>query len=96
LGIVAGETYSQQSVRLNYGDMILAFSDGATEVCSPTAVQLTPKGFLALAEKTLKELAHPLVLPNFSEALLLGVQHYGGRAGDLHDDVTLLALRRIT
>jgi len=96
LGIVAGETYSQQSVRLNYGDLILAFSDGATEVHSPAAVQLTSKGFLALAEKTLKELVHPLVLANFSEALLLGVQHYGGRAGDLDDDVTLLTLRRIT
>ena len=96
LGIVVGETYGQQSVRLNCGDMILAFSDGATEVHSPTGVQLTSKGFLELAETTLKELAHPLVLPNFSEALLLGVQHYHGRSGELDDDVTLLTLRRIT
>ena len=96
LGFVAGETYSQQSVRLEYGDIILAFSDGATEVRSPAGVQLTSKGFLELAEKTLKELAHPLVLPSFSEALLQGVQHYRGHTAELEDDVTLLTLRRIT
>jgi hypothetical protein len=40
LGYITGETYNQQSVRLNHGDMILAFSDGATEVQSPAGEQL--------------------------------------------------------
>src|SRR5205807_8341692 len=70
LGYITGETYAQQSVRLNSGDMILAFSDGATEVRSPAGAQLTAKGFWELAEKTLKELPRPLVLADFSEALL--------------------------
>src|SRR5215472_609352 len=95
LGFVAGETYNQQSIRLNFGDMILAFSDGATEVRSSTGVQLTSKGFLELAEKTASGLAHPLVLPEFSDALLGGVQEYRGRDGELEDDVTLLTLRRL-
>lgn len=95
LGFVAGETYSQQSVRLNPGDMILAYSDGATEVRSLAAKQLSPKGFLELAERTAGDLAHPLVLPEFSEALLRGVQLYRGRDGELEDDVTLLTLRRV-
>ena len=95
LGFVAGETYNQQSIRLNAGDMILAFSDGATEVRSPAGAQLTSKGFLELAEKTASELAHPLVLPKFSDSLLGGVQKYLGRDGDLEDDVTLLTLRRV-
>lgn len=95
LGYVTGETYSQQSVRLHPGDMILAFSDGATEVRSPAGAQLTPKGFLELAEKTESKLAHPLVLPDFSEELLQGVQRYRGFDRELEDDVTLLTLRRV-
>jgi len=95
LGFVAGETYNQQSIRLHAGDMILAFSDGATEVRSPIGVQLSSKGFLELAEKTASRLAHPLVLPEFSNALLGGVQEYRGRDADLEDDVTLLTLRRV-
>lgn len=96
LGYITGETYSQQSVRLHDGDMILAFSDGATEVRSPAGAQLTAKGFFALAERVVKELAHPVLLANFSEALLLGIQQYRGSDGELEDDVTLLTLRRIT
>jgi serine phosphatase RsbU (regulator of sigma subunit) len=95
LGYVSGETYSQQSVRLYDGDMILAFSDGATEVRSPAGVQLSSKGFLELAEKKVKELAHPLVLGDFSRALLQGVQEYRGLNGELEDDITLLTLRRV-
>lgn len=95
LGYITGETYSQQSVRLQDGDMILAFSDGATEVRSPAGAPLTATGFLALAAKTVKELAHPVVLTDFSEALLRGIQHYRGSDGELQDDVTLLTLRRI-
>ena len=95
LGFVAGETYNQQSIRLHAGDMILAFSDGATEVRSPIGVQLSSKGFLELAEKTASRLAHPLVLPEFSNALLGGVQEYRGCDADLEDDVTLLTLRRV-
>jgi sigma-B regulation protein RsbU (phosphoserine phosphatase) len=95
LGYITGETYSQQSVRLHPGDMILAFSDGATEVRSPAGVQLTSKGFLELAEKTKGKLAHPLALPDFSKALLRGVQLHRGHDGDLEDDVTLLTLRRV-
>jgi sigma-B regulation protein RsbU (phosphoserine phosphatase) len=95
LGYVTGERYSQQSVRLHPGDMILAFSDGATEVRSPAGVQLTSKGFLELAEQTKSKLAHPLALPDFSEALLRGVHLYRGHDGELEDDVTLLTLRRV-
>jgi serine phosphatase RsbU (regulator of sigma subunit) len=96
LGYITGETYSQQSVRLNHGDMILAFSDGATEVRSAAGEQLAAKGFLGLAEKTLSKLPRPLVLQDFSRTLLEGVQLYRGQEGDLEDDITLLTLRRVT
>ena len=95
LGYITGEIYNQQSVRLNRGDMILAFSDGATEVRSPAGEQLTSKGFLALAEKTLRGLPQPLVLQDFSRALLDGVHSHRGRESELEDDITLLSLRRV-
>ena len=96
LGFITGETYNQQSVRLNQGDMILAFSDGATEVRSPSGEQLTFQGFLQLADKTLNALPKPFSLHDFSEALLQGVHHFRGAEGELEDDVTLLTLRRIS
>ena len=95
LGYSTGQTYSQQSVRLNHGDLILAFSDGATEVRSPVGEQLTSKGFLGLAERTLGTLPHPLVLRDFSRALIEGVHLYRGHQGELEDDITLLTLRSL-
>src|SRR5207245_9446168 len=83
LGYITGEIYTQQSVRLNRGDMILAFSDGATEVRSAVGEQLSARGFLGLAEKTLSRLPRPLVLQDFSQTLLEGVQLYRGQEGDL-------------
>jgi phosphoserine phosphatase RsbU/P len=93
LGFVTGEMYSEQSVQLRPGDMILAFSDGATEVQSPSGDQLTPRGFLQLAESTFAKLPRPVQLPDFSVALLEGVQSHRGNA-ELDDDITLLTLRR--
>jgi serine phosphatase RsbU (regulator of sigma subunit) len=95
MGFISGETYNQQSVRLNQGDMILAFSDGATEVHSPSGEQLTAKGFLKLAGETLRKLPQPVLLHDFSEVLVRGVSHFRGLAGELEDDLTLLTLRRI-
>jgi serine phosphatase RsbU (regulator of sigma subunit) len=95
LGFISGETYNQQSVRLHQGDMILAFSDGATEVYSPSGEQLTAEGFLELAGETLRKLPQPVSLHDFSEALVSGVSHFRGLTGELEDDLTLLTLRRV-
>lgn len=95
LGFITGEAYNQQSVRLNHGDMILAFSDGATEVHSPLGEQLTAKGFVKLAGETLLRLPQPVSLHDFSQALLGGVHRFRGAAGELEDDLTLLTLRRV-
>jgi len=71
-GLHYRRAYNEQSVKLYTGDMILAFSDGATEVHSPDGKELTPKGFLEFAERTMGQLSRPLALPSFSEALLKG------------------------
>lgn len=93
LGFVTGELYSEQSICLRPGDMILAFSDGATEVRSPAGEPLTPTGFQLLAQAALRSRLAPMRLPDFSAALLEAVQHYRG-GGELEDDITLLTLRR--
>lgn len=93
IGFVTGELYNEQSVCLSPGDMILAFSDGATEAESPSGEQLTPAGFQGLAETVLRELPEPASLPEFSARLLEGVQRHRG-AAELEDDITLLTLRR--
>lgn len=93
IGFLTGEMYNEQSVQLRPGDMILAFSDGATEAHSPCGEELTAGGFLELAEATLRKLARPVRLAEFSAALLEGVQDYRG-SRELEDDVTLLTLRR--
>ena len=93
LGYITGEQYSEQSIRLSVDDMILAFSDGATEVQSPSGDQLTANGFLDFAASTLAKLPQPLVLPDFSKSLLDGIHQYRGHT-ELDDDITLLTLRR--
>src|ERR1700736_5557897 len=95
LGYITGEQYSEQSIRLNVGDMILAFSDGATEVQSPSGEQLTAKRFLALAEETLRGIREPVSLAEFSKRLLGGVHGHRGGAG-LGDHIALLTLRRLS
>ncbi len=93
LGFIAGETYNQQSVRLDPGDMVLAFSDAVTEVESPDDEQLAPEGFLDLAGVTLARLPRPPALPDFAEALVEAIRRYHG-AEEFEDDLTLLTLRR--
>ncbi len=95
LGFITGEQYCEQSIRLNVGDMILAFSDGAIEARPPEGEQLTHLGFLGLAEEIRLGMAEPANLPDFSQNLLAGLQSYRG-AAEFDDDVTLLTLRRVS
>jgi len=94
LGVVTGEQYLEQSVRLLPGDMILAFSDGATEIFSPSGEELNAAGFSRLAEGTMHGLPAPAVLHDFSEGLLKQLHAYRGGEGELADDLTLMTLRR--
>jgi sigma-B regulation protein RsbU (phosphoserine phosphatase) len=95
LGFVTGEKYLEQSVRLAPGDAILAFSDGATEVESPEGEQLTPTGLSLLAQSVAASLPQPLVLGEFSAALLTAIKNYHGAERELADDITLLTMRRV-
>lgn len=93
LGVIAGESYSQASVRLDPGDMVMAFSDAATEVESPAGEQLTAPGFANLARSTVLGQPPEVPLPEVSAALLDAVSGYQGST-HFSDDLTLLLLRR--
>jgi serine phosphatase RsbU (regulator of sigma subunit) len=95
LGFITGEQYREQSIRLNVGDMILAFSDGATEVRSTEGEQLTHLGFLGVAGELWDARGEAVALGEFSERLLAAVQSYRGGT-ELEDDITLMALRRVS
>ena len=94
LGVIAGERYSQQSVRLEPGDMVMAFSDALIEVQSPEGVQLWSDGFLQLAGSVSSGLAGPMSVHDLSEGLLEAVRRYHGTES-FDDDLTLLTLRRL-
>jgi serine phosphatase RsbU (regulator of sigma subunit) len=93
LGVIAGESYSQASVRLEPGDMVMAFSDAVTEVESPTGERVTAPGFVELARSTVLGLPRDMPLPALSSEVLGAVSRYHGSRG-FEDDLTLLLLRR--
>ncbi len=92
LGFIAGESYSQQSVRLEPGDIVLVISDAATEVASPEGEQLSAEGFLELVGRTLDRLPRPPSLGDFAEALIEAISRHHG-SEEFEDDLTLMALQ---
>ena len=93
VGAFAGSTYTEQSIRLEPADIVLMFSDGATDVCSPDDEMLTPEGLQELAHTTLAKLPARFPLSVFVEALVAAIRDFHGNE-ELEDDLTLLTLRR--
>ena len=93
IGFIAGELYTQQSIRIEPGDVVLIFSDGATEVFSPDGRFLGHDGFLELADKLMAALPPQSSLHTFAETLVGAIRHFHG-SDTLVDDLTLLILRR--
>ncbi len=93
MGFIAGESYIQQSIRLEPGDLVLAASDGVTDVRSPAGDLLEAEGFRELAEQTKARFSTRMPLHDFAEALFAAVRDYRGQ-DEFDDDLTLLSLRR--
>jgi phosphoserine phosphatase RsbU/P len=94
IGFIAGKIYTEQSIKMDEGDVVLAFSDGVTEAFSPTHEQLGPEDILSLAEETIAEIPSPISLDLLSVTLIDKIERFHGMR-DLDDDLTLLALRRL-
>jgi len=93
IGAFAGSLYIEQSIRLEPGDMVLMFSDAATDVFSPDDEMLTAEGFLKVASTTLAGFSPDVPLRRFVEALVEAIRKFHG-TDDFEDDLTLLTLRR--
>src|SRR5258708_39713989 len=65
MGIIAGEIFTQQSIRIEAGDIVLMFSDGLTDVFSPNGELLTAEGFMELAHTTLAKYTSQVPLHTF-------------------------------
>lgn len=89
LGIIAGTSYHQLSLRLEPGDLVLIHSDALSEARNRAGALLTSEGLLRLAS------ALPVDSPRAAgEALLEVVKNYREGQPAL-DDVTLLVLQRL-
>jgi sigma-B regulation protein RsbU (phosphoserine phosphatase) len=93
IGFIAGEFYTQQSIRIEPGDIVLIFSDGATDVFSSNGRFLGLEGFLKLVNQTMTALGPQVSLHAFAESLVDAIRRFHG-SDALVDDLTLLTLRR--
>jgi phosphoserine phosphatase RsbU/P len=93
IGVIAGEIFTEQSIRIEAGDIVLLFSDGLTDVFSPDGELLRADGFMELARTTLSRFSPHVPLHTFVEALVDAIKDFHG-ADNLEDDLTLLTLRR--
>jgi sigma-B regulation protein RsbU (phosphoserine phosphatase) len=94
IGFIDGELYAQQSVRVELRDIVLIFSDGATDIFSPDGRFLGPEGFLEIANQTMTALGPEVLLHAFAETLVDAIRRFHG-SESLVDDLTLLTLRRV-
>ncbi|MBS1867674.1 MAG: serine/threonine-protein phosphatase [Acidobacteria bacterium] len=93
VGAFPGSDYSQQSIRVEPADIVLMFSDAATDVFSLDDEMLTAEGFLELAQTTLDRFPARFSLTDFVDALAEAIRKFHG-SDELEDDLTLLTLRR--
>jgi sigma-B regulation protein RsbU (phosphoserine phosphatase) len=93
IGFIAGEFYTQQSVRIEPGDILLIFSDGATDVFSPDGRFLGSEGFSRLVNQTITTIGPQVSLHAFAESLVDAIRSFHGSHA-FTDDLTLLTLRR--
>lgn len=89
IGVVPGTTYQERTVHLDPGDILFVYTDGATEARNDQEEELGDARLAALVA-TNRAVALPSMLENVEEAVKA---FHGGRP--LHDDLTLLALRRM-
>jgi sigma-B regulation protein RsbU (phosphoserine phosphatase) len=94
IGFITGAFYTQQSIRLEPGDILVIFSDGATNVFSLDGRFLGAEGFLELANQTVTLLPPNGSLHSFAESLVDAIRRFHG-CQVFADDLTLLTLRRL-
>ncbi|XWK85986.1 MAG: GAF domain-containing SpoIIE family protein phosphatase [Phormidium sp.] len=89
VGMMENVKFKVEQVQLEPGDILLTYTDGVPEAHSPTGEFFTEKNLLSLVEKTTCSTTH--LLNTVEESL----RNHIGEATQF-DDITMLAIRRIT
>lgn len=87
IGLLPNVSYEQQSLTLNKGDVLLAYTDGISEAMTETDQEWGEERMLQAAEAVCKSGAQEIVRTLFSAA-----DRFTGSAPQ-HDDMTLLVLK---
>jgi PAS domain S-box-containing protein len=90
LGVMRNETYEMQRFQLNYGDMLVMFTDGITEAKSPYGNRLF--GYPNL-KRTLKQHWPCTNIDDYADSILHSVKEFSGR--NLSDDTCMFFIKRI-
>jgi phosphoserine phosphatase RsbU/P len=93
IGFIAGEAYTEASIQLHAGDIVLIFSDGVTDVFSPDGRFLGAEGLLELTNEMMMVLPPETPLQVIAEDLVDAIRRFHGSTA-LVDDLTLLVVRR--
>ena len=88
LGVLTGPAFSVSTARLDPGDVLVLYTDGATEARDPSGAELTPAGLDRLLAGAPRQ---PAAL---ADAVVEGVDAWAGGGGADDDDLTLVAVRR--
>jgi sigma-B regulation protein RsbU (phosphoserine phosphatase) len=87
IGAFERATFGEETLQLESGDLLVAFSDGVTEARNSAGEEFGDERLLACIESH-RELAPSALLA----CLLEAVQHFSGPSGQ-RDDLTALVLR---
>ena len=89
LGLISGTGYSQTTVQLTPGDLLVLYTDGLTEAADKTGEELGSERFLELAH------ALPVDSPAAAGEALLAAVHMFRDGTPASDDETLMVLQRL-
>jgi len=87
LGILDGIEYKEEEIQLGIGENLILYTDGVTEARSPDGNMLEEEGFEELLAQH-----NNLSAQEICEKIVQHVDEF--QQGKLHDDVTILVLRR--
>jgi len=89
LGLIPDLPYTEESLRLDPGDLLALFSDGVTEAQSPEEVEFGEGRVVGLFRQLADRSAHRIVGSVFEE-----IDRFAGDAPQ-YDDITLFVLKRV-
>jgi len=88
LGVDAAATYSDETAKIEEGDLIILYTDGVSEAENPRGVSFGEEGLKSVISKNRGETPH-----NMCKLVIQAVQDFTGTS-ELSDDITLVIVKR--